>query len=348
MFTMVRRRGDCATPQPLRAYAAFREKFLGRRYRSYRNRSACADRAQTAALADEFADLPMSSVVSTSDAVVAIDFGASNTDVVFQHHDETRRWTLRSHGQPDESRVREVLAVGAVQPSDVAWIAVTGGNRERLPSSIDQRPLVVVPEVQAIGRGGLALAGLEQALVASAGSGNAVVTATPNGAKHVTGSGVGGGTLVGLGRLLLGITDPRELDALALKGSAKGLNLTIGEIVGGAIGTLPPNTTAVNFGRAAREPVDASPEDTAAALVNMVGQVIAVIAINAARAEQMAHIVVVGHLTDLASIRETFRLVGQFYGTTLQVPPHGGFATATGALLEARAMQLRVATASSS
>ncbi len=281
-----------------------------------------------------------------TDAVVAIDFGASNTDVVLQHAAQTRRWTMRSHGQPDEARVRAVLAVGAIQPSDVDWIAVTGGNRERLPASIDGRPLVLVPEVQAIGRGGLALAGLERAVVASAGSGNAVVAATPDGARHVTGSGVGGGTLVGLGRLLLGIIDPRELDALALKGSATGLNLTIGEIVGGAIGSLPPNTTAVNFGRVAREPVNASAEDTAAALVNMVGQVIAVIAINAARAEQMSHIVMVGHLTDLSSIRETFRLVGTFYGATLQVPEFGGFATATGALLETHTMRAQSATSS--
>ncbi len=248
----------------------------------------------------------------------------------------TRRWTLPSRGQPDEARVREVLAAGSLSPEDVEWIAVTGGNRERLPASLDGRPLYRIDEVTAIGRGGLSLAGIERGLVASAGSGNAVVAAGPGGSRHVTGSGVGGGTLVGLGRLLLGITDPRVLDALAREGSPTGLNLTIGEILGGAIGSLPPNTTAVNFGRAAREPIAATPADTAAALVNMVGQVIAVIAINAARAERMDDIIIVGHLTDLPSIRETFRLVGQFYGTTLQVPEHGGHATALGALLQQR------------
>jgi len=270
---------------------------------------------------------------SMSRPPVAIDFGASNTDVVLQHESTTRRWTLPTRGQPDESRVREVLAAGSLSPADVEWIVVTGGNRERLPSVIDGRSVYRVDEVTAIGRGGLALVGAPRGLVASAGSGNAVVSAGPEGARHVTGSGVGGGTLVGLGRLLLGITDPRVLDALALKGSPTGLNLTIGEILGGAIGSLPPDTTAVNFGRVAREPTTASPEDTAAALVNMVGQVIAVIAINAARAERMDDIIIVGHLTDLPSIRETFRLVGQFYRATLQVPEHGGHATALGALL---------------
>lgn len=272
------------------------------------------------------------------DRSAAIDFGASNTDVVVDDGDTLRRWNLPSQGQPDEARVREVLAAGALTPSDVAWIAVTGGNRERLPALIDQRPLYKIDEVRAIGRGGLALARVDRGLVTSAGSGTAVVSADPDGARHITGSGVGGGTLVGLGRMLLGITDPHELDRLARAGSPTGLNLTIREILGGAIGTLPPDTTAVNFGRVARHPVDATPADTAAALVNMVGQVIAIIAVNAARATQQEHIIIVGHLSDLQSVRETFALVGQFYGATLQVPEFGGYATATGALLEARVM----------
>ena len=89
----------------------------------------------------------------------------------------------------------------------------------------------------------------------------------------------------------------------------------------------------MNFGRVARHAVDASREDTAAALVNMVGQVIAVIAINAARAEQLTDTVIVGHLTDLPSVRRTFNLVGQYYHAAIHIPEHGGRATALGALL---------------
>ena len=266
--------------------------------------------------------------------VVAIDFGASNTDIVWRDRDTIRRWSQPSRGQPDEARVREVLALGDVAPKDVSWIAVTGGNRERIPEAIDGRTVHRVDEVNSIGRGGLELAQVNRAIVTSAGSGTAVVNAGPEGAHHVTGSGVGGGTLVGLGRMLIDITDPRELDALARKGHHKALNLTIGEILGGAIGSLPPDTTAVNFGRVAREPITARPEDVASALVNMVGQVIAVIAINAARATQNPEIVVVGHMTDLPSIRDVLAQVGQFYSAHIRIPEHGGYATAMGALTE--------------
>lgn len=269
-----------------------------------------------------------------SDPAVAIDFGASNTDVVLREGTTVRRWSLPSVGAPSERRVRDILDAGEVRPRDVAWIAATGGNRESLPAHIDTRPVRSVHEVPAIAAGGLALAGVERAIVTSAGSGTAVVRADGTEARHVTGTGVGGGTLVGLGRLLLGTVDPRAIDALARSGDPAGLNLTIGEILGGAIGSLPPETTAVNFGRAARAPVAASPEDIAAALVNMVGQVVGVLAINAARAEQLPAIVIVGHLTDLPSIRETLGQVAHFYGATITIPELGGYATATGALLE--------------
>ena len=50
---------------------------------------------------------------------------------------------------------------------------------------------------------------------------------------------------------------------------------------------------------------------------------------------QNAEIVIVGHLTDLPSIRDVLEQVGRFYAAPLRIPEHGGYATAMGALLEA-------------
>jgi hypothetical protein len=59
---------------------------------------------------------------------------------------------------------------------------------------------------------------------------------------------------------------------------------------------------------------------------------------NAARAQQLPQVVMVGHLTDLASIRRTFGLVAKFYGATILTPEAGGSATALGALLTTEQM----------
>jgi hypothetical protein len=63
--------------------------------------------------------------------------------------------------------------------------------------------------------------------------------------------------------------------------------------------------------------------------------VIAVIGINAARAQGLAPVVVTGHLTDMPSIRATLAQVGAFYGADIRIPAGGGYATALGALLAA-------------
>lgn len=273
-----------------------------------------------------------------TETTVAIDFGASNTDVVIRANGRVQYLKVAGPKQPNDERVRELVAMIGTDISDVRVIAVTGGNRKALSGAVDRVPVIQVDEVIAIGRGGLALANVDRAIVTSAGSGTAVVSAEPDGYRHITGTGVGGGTLVGLGRMLLNETSPIALDTLATAGSAMGLNLTIGDVLGGAIGALPPEITAVNFGRVARAPINATAEDTAAALVNMVGQVIAVIAINAALATGHSNIVIVGHLTDLPSVRATLSQVGALYQTPLVIPEQGGYATAMGALIEAESL----------
>jgi len=66
--------------------------------------------------------------------------------------------------------------------------------------------------------------------------------------------------------------------------------------------------------------------------------VIGVVAINAARSQSLEHIVVIGHLADLSSVRTTIAQVGEFYDAPITIPQGGGYATALGALLAAEAL----------
>jgi type II pantothenate kinase len=216
---------------------------------------------------------------------------------------------------------------------------VTGGHHQTLPDEIDGVPVVKIGELLAIGRGGQALASGtwrpydEPLLIVSAGSGTAMVAARGEHFQHATGSGVGGGTLLGLGRLILGTSDPVEIDRLALLGDPNGADLALRDVVSGPIGTLPADATAVNFGRLARMDEVPGREDLAAALVNMIGQVIATLATNAGRAVQVERGVVTGHLTDMESMRFTMARVGDFFGFPLETCSEAGYATVIGALL---------------
>lgn len=271
------------------------------------------------------------------DMHAAIDFGISNTDAVASIDGQIRHWTQPSDGPPDELVVRHILDAGGVDFASLTQLAVTGGRHRALPSRIGTLALSGVDEITAIGRGGQALSGEddpeEPILVVSAGSGTAIITARGTKYAHITGTGVGGGTLLGLGRLLLQTADAREIDALAQRGNRNGADLSLRDVISGPIGNLPPDATAVNFGKLAREGHSASREDLAAALMTLVGQVIAITAINAARAERVERVVVIGHMTDMASFRKTIDLVGDYYGMQLVLPNNAGFGTALGALL---------------
>ncbi|MFZ1792381.1 MAG: Fumble domain-containing protein, partial [Anaerolineae bacterium] len=146
-------------------------------------------------------------------------------------------------------------------------------------------------------------------------------------------SAVGGGTMLGLGALLLKTTDPHEIDALALAGDRNGVDLSIAEAIGGKIAGLPPTATASNFGRVGRNPrTKPSRQDLAAAIITLVAQTISVIAINAARAESLPNIVFVGHMMDMASMRKACLAVANLYRVKFTIAKTPGLATAMGAL----------------
>jgi type II pantothenate kinase len=265
----------------------------------------------------------------------SFDLGISNIDVLVRREGGLEHTRLANTGQPILEQFQALLQ----RFGPFERVAVTGGQYRLLPDQVGETRLIKISEVDAIGRGGLYLAGLEKALVVSAGSGTAMVAARRRLAMHVTGSAVGGGTLQGLGRLLLGTTDPLEIDRLALQGDANHVDLTLVEAVGAGVGRLPVNANAVNFGRLVQEGTLASKQDIAAGLVRLVGQVIAVIAINAARAEGLDNnIVVTGHLVDLLSVRKVLDEVAGFYGARITVPANPGTGTAVGALVSMEEM----------
>jgi type II pantothenate kinase len=273
--------------------------------------------------------------------IVGIDFGASNTDAAAIIDGRLRVWSEPSKGSVTRESVKSVLAVGGLHLAEMRAIAVTGGHHQSLPDTIEGVPTVKIGELVAIGRGGQALATgngqlpEEAILVVSAGSGTAMVAARGDQYTHVTGTGVGGGTLLGLGRLLLATLDPVQIDQWAKMGDPNGADLALRDLVSGPIGRLPADATAVNFGRLARTDAVPSREDLAAALVNMIGQVIATLATNAARAADVQRGVVTGHMTDMESMRVTMARVGEFFGFPLETCSEAGYATVIGALLRA-------------
>lgn len=209
-------------------------------------------------------------------------------------------------------------------------IVLTGVGAALIQEDIYGVPTVKVNEFEAIGRGGLLLSGEEKALVVSMGTGTAFVYAEGENVRHVGGSGVGGGTLIGLSSKLLGLKEIDAIIALAEKGDLSMVDLTIGEISNAEVSNLPVDATAANFGHVKPTAKD---EDFALGLLNMIYQTIGVLSGFYCKERQIEKVVFTGSLAALPQAKEMLEAVGALYGLEFIIPKQEIFATAIGAAI---------------
>ena len=93
--------------------------------------------------------------------------------------------------------------------------------------------------------------------------------------SHLGGISIGGGTLQGLANHLINTKNSTDIERLAKEGNRKKLDFLIGDVVN-EIGSLYPEITASNFAKG-KDNESLSPNDVAASLSNMIGEVIGTI-----------------------------------------------------------------------
>jgi type II pantothenate kinase len=193
-----------------------------------------------------------------------------------------------------------------------------------------------VSEFECVGRGGLYLSGLDEAVVVSMGTGTALIYANNKDGKthtqYLGGTGVGGGTLMGLSRLMLSAESISELEALADGGDLDKIDLKIKDLVkGDAMSALSRELTASNF---ANVSLGATKDDIALGIMNLVFETVGMVSIFAARSRGVKDVVLTGNVTNIPQCKkkyEEFNTLG--YGVNFVIPERSGFATAIGAAL---------------
>lgn len=255
--------------------------------------------------------------------VIAIDRGASFTDfAVIQNEQFTDHLSIETRNWHDIH-----AALNQFQGIHKTEHLVFTGASSQMPEEI-QKQIVGIPEIEAIGFGGAALAKFKTCLVVSMGTGSAMVHFDKNRVTHVGGTGVGGGTIKGLASLLCGLDDPVALEKLALSGESANLNMTIGDLGLDDLSFLPADATVGNFANIKSDRI----EDRAAAILSLVGETIGIIAsICARKVNCQDRIVAIGKVSTNRHIRHTLERVGKLYQTRFIYPKHPECATAFGA-----------------
>ena len=211
-----------------------------------------------------------------------------------------------------------------------AAAAVFTGSVSDMPADLKQS-VEVISEIDAVGFGGSTLAGLRQCIVCCIGTGTAIVHFADNRARHMGGTGIGGGTIKGLAALICNMEDPEEIEASALKGNPSLVNLTISDLGYESISFLGSDMTASNFAAIQSKRT----EDLAAAILRLVAETVGIIASICAReADCMDEIVIVGKVAQNRFVRQTLDLVGKLYQTRFVFPENPGYATVYGAAMK--------------
>ncbi len=274
----------------------------------------------------------------------AIDFGGSVTDVVVRDAAGERLASRAAVSGPSTTDIARLLTETGGEGFVPEFVAVTGGRSASLHAPEADLPVEAVDESRAVAAGALRCGVADPAIVVSLGTGTGMVLARPpDEPLRLLGSGIGGGTLIGLSRLLLGTEDVAEIGGLAQRGDASRCDLTVGDIVGGAIGPIGASATAAHFGRLTRADGSSRPEDVAAALVGLIGQNALRLAIDAVVLHGARSIVLLGHVLDVPGFREVIRATPGLDTDFVRMPADAGFAVARGALDVALARRGEVA-----
>lgn len=274
--------------------------------------------------------------------IIGIDVGGSTTKIVGFRTDGERRALI----EPMFVRANDPLTatygafgkftdVNGLSLKDIDKVMMTGVGSSFVKRDLYGLECVRVPEFNAIGRGGLYLSGLSDALTVSMGTGTALVHAGPNyKMEYLGGTGVGGGTLIGLSKLALSAESIEHIEEYAASGDLSNIDLRIKDITAGASdGVLSEDLTASNFGNVSDV---ATKDDVALGIMNMVYETVGMVSVFAARSVGVDNIVLTGNLTRLGFCAEKFDYFNRmrsFYGVNFIIPERAEFATVIGTAL---------------
>jgi len=252
--------------------------------------------------------------------ILGIDFGISTTDIAVVKNGKI----VKAFHIEAGTKLATALRKKRIDVNKVDSIAVTGGNHSL--KKILGKKFSKIGEINAIGFGGASISKAKSALVVSMGTGTCMVSFKNGKTKHVGGTGLGGGTVLGLSKRLVGTANIKSLSKLALAGKKEKVDLSVKEAIGSGIGIIPGNATASNFAKAG-----GSKKDIAFGVQEMVAEANAVMVALAAKQTGHKRIVFIGKTPSFPIIKKALKRVLGYYKLSAEFPKYGEYATAIGA-----------------
>mgnify|MGYP001095558567 CR=1 FL=1 len=265
--------------------------------------------------------------------IIGIDIGGSTTKIVGTHQGKLMDPLTVEASDPLASAtgaLGKYLIVNKLVFNEIQQVIITGVGASFVGDQLLGLPVQKIEEFKALGYGGLYLSKLQKAIIVSMGTGTAFVKAHGRCIQHLGGTGVGGGTILGLSKAMVSLSSFENIIEMASRGKLQHVDLSIGDISHAEVGILPPTITASNFGKMNDQ---AERADITRGILNMVFQVIGMMAIFAARTQGDQNIVLTGKLVNVPQAQKTFSELARIYKMHFIVPRHAEYCTAIGAAI---------------
>jgi len=219
--------------------------------------------------------------------------------------------------------------------NDIEQVNLTGVGSSVVEQPIYGLPTYKVDEFTANGKGGGYFAGdKKEFMVVSMGTGTSFVGVRDGVPQHLGGIGIGGGTIIGLSKLMINTNDIDRILDLASEGKVSNIDLRIGDISKNPLPGLNLDITASNFGKASSR---ATCEDKAAGIVHMVIETICQTAALIAQGMELKDFILIGALTNFPECTEVSSMIKTLFPDyNFMVPEAGEYGTAIGAALADR------------
>jgi type II pantothenate kinase len=264
---------------------------------------------------------------------VGVDVGATLTKCALREGDGPPRFTVLGSDSLDPVARWVVEAA----PDSIGLAGCGAPTLARL-LSLDTAP---VSEFDAWRSGAAALLGpgvANRYLLVSVGTGTSMMLVDGATSNRLGGTALGGGTLLGLGRALLGTDDFEALCEQAARGDRWQVDLSLADIYPSPDESpLPVDLSASLFARLGRPGSGPfAPEDVAAALMALVGENVAIIARTLAAAARVERLIFCGStLRGNPALRGVIEKIVGLTGRPPEFLENGEYVGALGALLVA-------------
>jgi len=263
--------------------------------------------------------------------IIGIDIGSTTTKAVSIENGKILK-RIKARAQDAVTAATgafgKIVLENGIDIKTIKKIKITGAGASKIKDDIFGIPTARVSEIEAIGVGGMFLSGMMDIIITNIGTGTVILEAGDDGIKHVGGSGVGGGTILGLAKKLLPVAQFNDILELAKNGKINQVDLLLGDITDTRLSFLSGESTASNFGKMLDT---ANSSDIALGIINMVYQVIGVLSVFAANAKDSKRVIVTGNGSKNMIGRKVLTDISALYGIEFLYPEYAEYTTAIGA-----------------